>query len=103
MSHPVALADFETAARAQLPPMAYDYIAGGAGDECTLRWNEAAWNELRLRHRVLVDVSHLDTSTTLLGRPRAHPILLAPTAYQRLICDAGELDTARARATPTRR
>lgn len=89
------LADFERAARDHMSPMSYEYVTGGAGDECTLRWNEEAWNELRLRARVLVDVSALDTSVTLLGRTLPHPILLAPTAYQKLLDPEGEVATAR--------
>ena len=89
------LADFEKAARRTMPGMTYEYVSGGAGDEHTLAWNEHAWNELRLRSRILVDVSRLDTTVHLLGRGLAHPILLAPTAYQKLVHPDGELATVR--------
>jgi 4-hydroxymandelate oxidase len=89
------LADYERAAHDVLPPMAWEYLCGGAGDECTLRANSDAWNEVLLRTRALVDVRTLDTRTTLLGRTHAHPLLLAPTAYQRLFTPDGELATAR--------
>lgn len=95
MSTLAALSDYERAAHAGLPAMAWEYLTGGAGDECTLRWNTDAWNDVRLRTRALVDVGDLDTSTTLLGRRHAHPILLAPTAYQRLFHADGECATAR--------
>jgi 4-hydroxymandelate oxidase len=90
-----SLADYETAALDRLPAMAREYLRGGAGDECTLRANVEAWNALLLRTRALVDVGTLDTATTLFGRRHAHPILLAPTAYQRLYTPDGELATAR--------
>jgi len=89
------LADFEKAARRTMPAMTYEYVSGGAGDEHTLAWNEHAWNELRLRSRILVDVSRLDTTVRLLGRELPHPILLAPTAYQKLVHPDGELATVR--------
>jgi 4-hydroxymandelate oxidase len=94
----VDLADFERAARARLDPLAWDYLAGGAADEHTLRWNEEAYARLKLRPRVLVDVSQLDTTVTLLGRTHAAPLLLAPTAYQRLFHAEGELAVARGAA-----
>jgi 4-hydroxymandelate oxidase len=87
--------DFEREARARLPGMTWDYIAGAAADEITLRWNRESYDRLRLRPRVLVDVSRLDTSVTLLGRAHPFPILLAPTAYQRLTHPEGDLATAR--------
>jgi 4-hydroxymandelate oxidase len=90
-----SLYDVQIAAKACLPPMAYEYVSGGAGDECTLGWNEQDWNGIRLRQRVLVDVSRLDTSISLFGHTLAHPILLAPTAYHKLIHPEGEAATAR--------
>ena len=89
------LPDLEARARAALPPMVFDYIAGGAGDEHTLRWNEQAYQRIRLRPRILVDVSAVDTRLTLLGHSLAAPILVAPTAYHRLLHPDGELATAR--------
>ncbi len=94
----VTLADFETAARPLLSPMAWAYIAGGAADEITLAWNREAYNRLRLRPRVLVDVSRLDTRTALFGQELASPVLLAPAAYQRIVHPEGEIATARAAA-----
>jgi 4-hydroxymandelate oxidase len=78
--------------------MAYDYYASGAEDERTLADNVAAWQRLRLRPRCLVDVSTRDLSTTVLGRPVSMPVLIAPTAFQRLAHPDGELATARAAA-----
>lgn len=92
------LTELEDAARTRLSRLAYDYFAGGADDELTLADNVAAWARIRLRPRVLRDVSVVDTGTTVLGTPVASPILLAPTAYQRLAHDEGEPATARAAA-----
>jgi 4-hydroxymandelate oxidase len=73
--------------------MAYEYVSGGAGDELTLRDNIEAFNRLRLHPRVLVDVSQLDTRITVLGQALDFPILMAPTAYHRLVHPEGELAT----------
>jgi 4-hydroxymandelate oxidase len=92
------LAEIESAARERLTALAYEYYVGGANDEVTVRENRAAFERLALRYRVLVDVSRRSTSTTVLGTPVDFPVLVAPTAFQRLACDDGELATARAAA-----
>jgi 4-hydroxymandelate oxidase len=92
------LAEIEAAARESLTALAYEYYVGGANDEVTVRENRAAFERLALRYRVLVDVSKRSTSTTVLGTPVALPVLVAPTAFQRLACDDGEIATARAAA-----
>jgi 4-hydroxymandelate oxidase len=91
----VNLDEFEPAARRRLTPMAYAYIAGAAGDELTMRRNRRAFAAIRLRPRVLVDASHLDTRVELLGRQLDFPILLAPVAYHKLAHPEGELATVR--------
>jgi 4-hydroxymandelate oxidase len=73
----------------------WEYMRGGAADELTLRWNRESYDRLRLRPRILVDVSQLDTRVTLFGRELAFPILLAPTAYHKLVHPEGEIATAR--------
>lgn len=57
-----------------------------------------AWRRIAIRPRVLVDVSERDPSTTLLGRRRPHPVVVAPTAYHRLAHPDGEEATARGAA-----
>ena len=91
--------DFEEAARARLDPGAYGYMAGGAGDERTLRANAAAFEGWQLRPRVLVDVDQVSTATTVIGTEVSMPLLVAPTAFQRLADPDGELAMARAAAT----
>jgi 4-hydroxymandelate oxidase len=78
-----------------MTPMVYEYVASGAADENTLRWNRDAYDRIRLRPRVLQDVSNVDTRVSLFGRELPFPILLAPTAYHRAIHRDGELATAR--------
>jgi 4-hydroxymandelate oxidase len=94
----VDLDALEAAARSGLTPPAYDYYAGGADDELTLADNVAAWQRLRLRPRVLRDVSVVDPATTVLGTAVRMPVLVAPTAYQRLAHEEGETATARGAA-----
>jgi 4-hydroxymandelate oxidase len=94
----VSLSDFESLARTKIPRASYEYIAGGAADEITLRWNREAFDALRLRPRVLVDVEKIDTSLTLFGQKLGFPILLAPTAFHRLVHPEGEVETARGAA-----
>jgi 4-hydroxymandelate oxidase len=95
---PLSLADFERAALARMSREALGYIEGGAGDEVTLGDNVAAWRRWALRPRMLVGASECDTSVDLLGRRRAHPVLIAPTAFQRLAHPDGEVAIARAAA-----
>ncbi|MEW6271390.1 MAG: alpha-hydroxy acid oxidase [Thermodesulfobacteriota bacterium] len=86
----------EQEAERLLPRMVYEYFAGGAGDETTLRDNRAAFGRLRLRPRFLVDVSARALATTVLGRELPAPLAIAPMAYQRLAHPDGELATVRA-------
>lgn len=98
ISRPVNLHELEPLARERLTEQAYSYVAGGSGDEHSLRWNLEAWTRLRLAPRFLVDVSAIDTRLTLLGHDLAAPILLAPTAAHALYHPDGELETVRGAA-----
>jgi isopentenyl diphosphate isomerase/L-lactate dehydrogenase-like FMN-dependent dehydrogenase len=90
--------DFEHEAERLLDPGAFGYFAGGAGDERTLRDNVEAFSRWELRPRVLVDVSEISTTATVLGSEVSMPLLVAPTAFQRLAHPDGEPATARAAA-----
>ncbi|HEY3336497.1 MAG TPA: alpha-hydroxy acid oxidase [Candidatus Limnocylindrales bacterium] len=94
----VRLRDFEAPARERIHPAAWAYYAGGAYDEHVLRDTRAAWDAFRLRPRVLTDVPALDLTTTILGRPAALPIGVAPAAMHGLAHRDGELATARGAA-----
>jgi 4-hydroxymandelate oxidase len=93
---PVNVLDFEALARSRMEPSAYDYFAGGAGDERTVAENRRGFDRLALRPRVLVDVSSIDPSIQLFGRALGFPVLLAPTALNRLGHPDGEVAAARA-------
>ena len=94
-SEPLCLSDFEPLAKAKIPPMGWEYMTAGAADELTLKWNSEAYQRLRLKPRILVDVSRLDTSIVLLGRQHSVPILLAPVASHKLYHPEGEIATVR--------
>ncbi|MFG1701086.1 alpha-hydroxy acid oxidase [Nonomuraea sp. NPDC049309] len=92
------LCDVEAAARERLAPAHYDYFAGGAGEEITLRANVAAFDRLALVPRVLRGAGRPETAVTLLGCRASMPVLIAPTAFHRLADPQGERATARAAA-----
>jgi 4-hydroxymandelate oxidase len=93
---PLSLRSFEPLARQRLEPAVYDFFAGGADDEVTLRDNETAFARLTLRPRVLHGPAVPDLSTTLLGSELTMPVYVAPTAYHRLAHPDGELATSAA-------
>jgi 4-hydroxymandelate oxidase len=86
----------EAEAERLLPRLVYEYYAGGAGDETTLRDNRAAFARVKLEPRFLVDVSERTLATRALGRDLAVPLAVAPMAYQRLAHPDGEIATVRA-------
>jgi (S)-2-hydroxy-acid oxidase len=87
--------DYERAAEGRLDPAAFGYFAGGANDEWTLRENSAAFERWVLRPRMLVDVSQVTSTTAVLGVEVSLPVLVAPTAYQRMAHPEGEAAMAR--------
>jgi len=88
--------DYARAAQAKLARETLDYYEGGALDEITLRENTDSWTRLKLYYHVLAGVEARDLTTTLLGQPISMPIVVAPTAFHKLACEAGEIATARA-------
>ncbi len=88
--------DLRRLAQRRLPRGVFDYIDGAAEDERTRDRNVSAFADLEFVPRVLRDVSELDTSTTLLGRPLPLPLVLAPTGFTRMADSQGELAVARA-------
>ena len=95
---PITVAEYEPLARATMDRGAWDYYAGGAGDERSLRAARDAWDRLRLRPRILVDVASRDLSTTAFGRSLAHPVIVAPMAAHDLAHPDAERATARGAA-----
>ena len=92
----VSVADLRSIARRRLPRGVFDYIDGAAEDELAMTANSEAYRRLQFRPRVLRDMSEVDTSTTLLGKPMSIPLVLAPTGFTRIADPAGELAVARA-------
>lgn len=92
------LADHERHALQALDDNAAAYFSGGAADEITLRSNRTAWERLELWPRVLRPLAGGHTRVQLLGHELAHPIMLAPVAYQRMAHPDGERATAYAAA-----
>src|SRR4051812_17327963 len=95
---PLNVWDYERVFEQNLDAGAFGYFSGGADDEVTLRDNVAAFRRWRLRPRMLVDVSEPSIETTVLGIPVSMPLLVAPTAFQRMCHPDGEPATARAAA-----
>jgi len=75
----VNIEDLRVLAKRRLPRAIFDFFDGGAEDEVTLRENRAAFGRVRLLPRVLVDVSKIQTTVDLLGKPSALPLAIAPT------------------------
>jgi 4-hydroxymandelate oxidase len=88
------LSEYEREAAAVLPGAIFDYYAGGADDERTLRANETDWAEFWLRPHVLRDVTDVSLETTFLGSPAAMPIGVAPMAVQGNAHPEGEVAMA---------
>jgi isopentenyl diphosphate isomerase/L-lactate dehydrogenase-like FMN-dependent dehydrogenase len=87
---------YEALAQARMEPSAWAFYQSGSDDEVTLRANRAAFEAIRLRPRMLVNVETCDLGTTVLGMPVSMPILVAPTADHCLAHPEGECATAQA-------
>ncbi|WP_233548197.1 alpha-hydroxy acid oxidase [Aurantiacibacter zhengii] len=84
------IADFRELARRRLPFPVFNYIDGAADDEATRRRNTAAFADVDLVPDVLVGADRLDLATTIMGRETALPLMLSPTALQRIFHWQGE-------------
>jgi L-lactate dehydrogenase (cytochrome) len=93
---PACVADYRQAARRRLPKVLFDYIDGGSYAEHTLAANVADIQALRLRQRVLRDVSHISTETTLFGQALSMPVVLSPVGLAGMFARRGEAQAARA-------
>ena len=86
------LSEFEPLARARMDPASFDYVAGGAWDEITLRESVEAWQRYRFIPRVLREIEGIDVTGSFLGRPAAMPVAIAPMAVQRLAHEGAEAE-----------
>ncbi len=92
----VNLFDYEKMAQDRIASHLWDFWQGGSDDEVTLRECRAAFKRIWLRPRMLVDVSMIDTRTSVLGEQVAMPMLIAPTAAHCIGHPDGECATAQA-------
>jgi L-lactate dehydrogenase (cytochrome) len=90
------IADFRSLAKARLPWPVFDYIDGAADDEATRARNTAAYGSADLVPNVLAGVEDIDMSCTIMGRKSALPLILSPTALQRVFHWQGERGVVRA-------
>jgi L-lactate dehydrogenase (cytochrome) len=93
---PVCIADYRQAAKARLPRVLFEYIDGGSYAEATLAANVADLAALKLRQRVLRDVSRLNMATELFGQRLNLPVILAPIGIAGMYARRGEVAAARA-------
>jgi L-lactate dehydrogenase (cytochrome) len=87
--------DLRSIARRHVPRAVFDYVDGAAETETSLLRSRQAFNRIEFVPRVLQDVSEVDLSTTILGRPAAMPLVFAPTGFTRLMHQEGEPSVAR--------
>lgn len=95
LARAASVGDLREVARRRLPDGVFGYIDGAAEDELTAERNVAAYRSHEFVPRVLRDVSAIDLTTSILGRPVRAPIVLAPTGFTRIADSQGELAVAR--------
>ncbi len=88
--------DFEAAARKNIPPAHWGYLATGVDDDATVRANHEGYSRIQIRSRRLVDVTSIDMSRTIFGTKWETPIVLSPVSAQKAFHPDGELGVARA-------
>jgi L-lactate dehydrogenase (cytochrome) len=86
----LTIADLRTVARRRTPRAVFDYTDGAAEQEISLRRARGLFQSLEFRPSVLRDVSSVDTTTAVLGRPSAFPFAFAPTGFTRMMNHQGE-------------
>ncbi|HEX4247010.1 MAG TPA: alpha-hydroxy acid oxidase [Pseudonocardia sp.] len=91
LSRAASIADLRTLARRRTPRAVFDYTDGAAGvGELALRRARETFNRLEFHPSVLHDVSKVNATTTILGKPSAQPFALAPTGFTRMMHTEGE-------------
>ncbi len=91
----LSLFDYQEEAQKHISHGAWERVMGAAADEITMRWNHEAYEHIRLKPRILVDVSHVDTRITLFGRVLPFPIILAPVGAQGFVYPDGDVASVR--------
>jgi L-lactate dehydrogenase (cytochrome) len=98
LANVASILDLRLLARRRAPRAVFDYTDGGAGDEISVLRSRQAYARIEFQPKVLEDVSAVDTSTTILGRPAALPFAFAPTGFTRMMHTDGEPAVARVAA-----
>jgi L-lactate dehydrogenase (cytochrome) len=96
MTMMTCIEDMRRVARRRVPRQFFDYVEAGSYAEQTLRANRADLEAIKLRQRILVDVSQRSTATTILGEPAALPLMLAPIGLCGMQYGDGEILACRA-------
>src|SRR6195952_5995628 len=96
MATPLTIADLKTLAKRRVPKMFFDYADSGAWTESTYDANEADFKKIKLRQRVLVDMTNRSLETTMIGQNVSMPVALAPTGLTGMQHADGEMLAARA-------
>lgn len=94
----LSVKDLACIARRTTPRSVFDYVHGAAEDELSIARARRAFASVEFEPRVLRDVGEVDTSTTILGREAAFPLILAPTGFTRMMHHEGEIAVSRAAA-----
>lgn len=92
----VSIQEIVQTARRNLSDGTWGYLSGGSESETTLRRNRLGFDQLAFRPRILVDVSTIDTSTTLLGNKMRIPVILAPIGSQQVFTSEGGIAATKA-------
>src|SRR6201996_8206487 len=96
MKHMTCIEDLRQRHMRKVPKAFFDYCDRGSYAEETLRANREDLQAIKLRQRILVDVSRRDTSTTILGEPASLPLALAPVGLTGMQHGDGEIHACRA-------
>ena len=96
MTVPLEIADLKNLARRRVPKMFFDYADSGSWTESTYRANEADFDKVKLRQRVLVDMTDRTLESTMIGEKVSLPVALAPTGLTGMQHADGEMLAARA-------
>src|ERR1041384_6316849 len=93
-----SIEDLRKMAKKRLPRCVFEYIDGFAEDGIAFQHNREVYRSLKIKNRVLKDVSKRSTATEIFGKKIAMPYAISPTASAGLMSDGGEVALARAAA-----
>ncbi|OJF95534.1 alpha-hydroxy acid oxidase [Pararhizobium antarcticum] len=96
MAKPLDIRELKALAKRRVPKMFFDYADSGAWTEGTYRANETDFHDIKLRQRVLVDMTRRSLATTMIGQPVSMPVALAPTGLTGMQHADGEMLAAQA-------